>query len=413
MNLRELKHRLLPKQYFSPAAMASTNDRDRSILFVDQSGELGGAEFALLPLAAACSSRSEVVLLSDGPFRARLEERGVSVRVLSNARVSKIDREALRFAWLYAAPGIIRQIWAIAQVARRYDVLFLNTQKALVLGALGKPFHRRQVVWYLHDIMSPAHFGRAQLMIVKWLARHAADRIVVNSQASAQALMALTGLPAAAMSVVHNGIDAAAFMQVDAHDIPALRRRLGLPQTAWLAGLFGRLAAWKGQHVAIDALAQLPHVHLVLVGGALFGEDAYAASLRDQAQRLGVAERVHFAGFQDDMPTWMKAVDVILHTSTEPEPFGRVIVEGMAAARPVVATGAGGVSEIIRHRVNGWIVQPRDVAGLVEAVETLRRTPELAQRLADQACVDAQRRFSVERYLREMTDVIEEAKRRV
>jgi glycosyltransferase involved in cell wall biosynthesis len=85
----------------------------------------------------------------------------------------------------------------------------------------------------------------------------------------------------------------------------------------------------------------------------------------------------------------------------------------MAAARPVVATGAGGVSEIIRHRVNGWIVQPRDVAGLVEAVETLRRTPELAQRLADQACVDAQRRFSVERYLREMTDVIEEAKRRV
>ena len=230
MNLRELKHRLLPKQYFSPAAMASTNDRDRSILFVDQSGELGGAEFALLPLAAACSSRSEVVLLSDGPFRARLEERGVSVRVLSNARVSKIDREALRFAWLYAAPGIIGQIWAIAQVARRYDVLFLNTQKALVLGALGKPFHRRQVVWYLHDIMSPAHFGRAQLMIVKWLARHAADRIVVNSQASAQALMALTGLPAAAMSVVHNGIDAAAFMQVDAHDIPALRRRLGLPQ---------------------------------------------------------------------------------------------------------------------------------------------------------------------------------------
>jgi len=112
----------------------------------------------------------------------------------------------------------------------------------------------------------------------------------VNSSASAQALIELTGLPASAMPVVHNGIDASVFTQLDAGDLPALRRRLGLPETAWLAGLFGRLAPWKGQHIAIDALPELPYVHLVLVGGALFGEDAYEAQLREQAQRLGVAK---------------------------------------------------------------------------------------------------------------------------
>ncbi|CDY75308.1 Glycosyltransferase [Caballeronia glathei] len=415
MNSHGLKRRLLPGRYVSSATRPRSGDGQHAhtptVLFVDQSGELGGAEFALLPLAAACAARSEVVLLADGPFRGRLEASGVRVQVLNDARVSNIDREALRLNWLYAAPAIIRQVCAIAQQARRFDVLFLNTQKALVLGALGKPLHRRQVVWYLHDIMSRDHFGRVQLMIVRLLARHVADRIIVNSSASAQALIELTGLPASAMPVVHNGIDASVFTQLDAGDLPALRRRLGLPETAWLAGLFGRLAPWKGQHIAIDALPELPHVHLVLVGGALFGEDAYEAQLREQAQRLGVADRVHFAGFRDDMAAWMKAMDVILHTSTESEPFGRVVIEGMAAARPVIATGAGGVMEIVRHLENGWLVRPRDVAGLVEAIETLRTTPELGQRLAAQACADVQRHFTLDRYLQQMTDVIDHARR--
>lgn len=382
-----------------------------TVLFVDQSGQLGGAEFALLPLAVECAARSEVVLLADGPFRTRLEASGVRVQVSSDTRVSNIDRQALQINWLYAMPGIARQVCTIARAARRFDVLFLNTQKALLLGALGKPLHHRPVVWFLHDIMSDAHFGRIQLMIVRWLARHAADHIVVNSRASADALLALTGLPAAAVAVVHNGVDVSAFTEFDARDIPALRHRLGLPETAWLAGLFGRLAPWKGQHIAIDALPQLPHVHLVLVGAALYGEDAYAQGLRERAQQLGVADRVNFAGFRDDIPAWMKAMNVILHTSTESEPFGRVIIEGMAAARPVVATAGGGVFEIIRHRENGWLVRPRDVADLVGAIETLRTMPELAQSLAEQARADVQRNFSLDHYLAQMTNVIYHAKR--
>lgn len=393
------------------------------MLFVDQSGQLGGAEFALLQLAGHCAAYSEVVLLSDGPFRTRLEALGARVQVISDARVSGIARQASGWNCLRVLPGLIRQVRAIAARARDFDVLFLNTQKALVLGVLGKPLHRKPVIWYQHDILTRNHFGRVQLTVVKWLVRFAVDQVVVNSQASARSLAALTGVAADSVPVIYNGIDAAAFGRAegfdgadgaggaDGTDIDALRQRLGLPADAWLAGLFGRLAPWKGQHIALDAIARLPDAHLVLVGAPLFGEDAYAQRLHEQAAALGIANRVHFAGFQDDVPAWMKAMDVILHTSTEPEPFGRVIVEGMAAARPVIAAAAGGVTEIVRHGQNGWLVKPGDVGALADAIGTLRADPALAQRLARQARDDARSTFSVEQYLEKMTQAIRQTAR--
>ncbi|MEZ0604586.1 glycosyltransferase family 4 protein [Paraburkholderia sp. IW21] len=395
----------------APAPAATLPSAMPSVLFVDQSGQLGGAEFALLPLAGSCAARSEVVLLSDGPFRARLEALGARVQVLNDARVSGIVRQASGLNCLRAVPGILRQVRAIAARARAFDVLFLNTQKALVLGALGKPLHRKPVIWYQHDILTREHFGRVQLSVIKWLVRFAVDHVVANSQASARSLTALTGIAPDSVPVIYNGIDAGAFRRIDGTDMAALRRCLGLPQEAWLAGLFGRLAPWKGQHIALEALARLPDVHLVLVGSPLFGEDAYAQRLHEQAETLGIADRVHFAGFQDDVPAWMKAMDVILHTSTEPEPFGRVIVEGMAAARPVIATAAGGVTEIVRHRHNGWLVKPGDVAALADAIGALRADPALAQRLADQALTDAQTEFSVAQYLQRMRQAIGQAAR--
>jgi glycosyltransferase involved in cell wall biosynthesis len=377
-----------------------------SVLFVDQSGQLGGAEFALLPLAATWDGPREVLLLSDGPFRERLEARGIPVRLAYEARVAGIRKNTLRWSWLAALPGSLRQVRAIARHAAAFDILFLNTQKALVLGALGKPLHRKEIVWYLHDIVSSDHFGPLQRRVVRWLARHAVDRVVANSRASAASLAALTGCAPDAVAVVHNGIDCSVFEDPAHCDTAALRRRFDLPEDVYLAGLFGRLAPWKGQHVAIEALARIPDMHLVLVGAALFGEREYEAQLRSQAARLGVAQRLHFAGFRDDVPAWMKAVDVILHTSTEPEPFGRVIVEGMAAGRPVIAAAAGGVTEIVAHGRNGWLVPPRDALALADAIGTLRGDPALAACLASAARDDALRHFSVDAYLDQMARVI-------
>jgi glycosyltransferase involved in cell wall biosynthesis len=395
-------HTFAPTAVSSDHASPSARTNAPSVLFVDQSGQLGGAEFSLMPLAASWGARREVLLLSDGPFRARLESLGVPVSLACEASVSGIRKDRFGLNWFGALPGIVRQVRNIASHAKRYDVLFLNTQKALVLGALGKPLHRRRIVWYLHDVMSSEHFGPLQRLVVRWLMRYAVDHVIANSRASANSLVALTRCAPDAVPVVHNGIDLAAFSRRSISDIGALRRRLGLPENVYLAGLFGRLAPWKGQHIALAALARLPHLHLVLVGSALFGEEAYVKTLHEQAIALGVQDRVTFAGFHDDMPAWMMAMDVILHTSTEPEPFGRVIVEGMAAGRPVIASAAGGVIEIVEHGRNGWLVPPGDPAALAEAIETLRGAPALASALVQEARAEVAKRFSVDVYLDQM-----------
>ncbi|MGF7136540.1 glycosyltransferase involved in cell wall biosynthesis [Paraburkholderia sp. EB58] len=376
------------------------------ILFIDQSGQIGGAEVCLLPLAVRCMRRSEVLLLSDGPFREQLEEAGVQVSVDMDPRVLAIKKDRFRLAALAALPGISRQVRRIAHRAKSFDIVFLNTQKALILGALGRALHRKPTVWHVHDIVSRDHFSRVHLLFIKWAVAIGIDHVIANSQASADALIALTGLPRSAVPVVHNGVDVARFRGDAAQAKSALaklRELPGLPSDAFLVGLFGRLTPWKGQHIGLDAIARVTNARLVLVGDALFGEIEYAKGLRVQAEKLGISNRVHFVGFQQDVGSWMRAMDLIVHASIRPEPFGLVIIEAMAAGRPVIATNGGAVREIIRHLQNGWIVEPDDPARLAEAIDSLRRSPELCARLAAQGLTDVGQQFSIDRYLRQMT----------
>jgi glycosyltransferase involved in cell wall biosynthesis len=387
----------------------SQAQREPRILFIDQSGQLGGAEICLLPLAIRCTPQSEVLLLSDGPFRNRLHAEGVTVSVESDARIQCIKKDRMRFGALAALPGILRQVRMIAERAKPFDMVFLNTQKALILGAFGRALHGKPTVWHVHDIVSREHFGRLHLTLIKWAVKVGVDHVIANSRASADALIELTGLPRSAVPVVHNGVDMTRFGD-DAGQASAVieqrRAALGLPRDAFLVGLFGRFTQWKGQHVALDAIARVPNAHLVLVGDALFGETAYARSLRAQAEALGITDRVHFAGFQHDVASWMKAMDVIVHASTQPEPFGLVIIEAMAAGKPVIASNGGAVPEIVRHGENGIIIEPGDASKLAVAINTLQREPEMAGRIAAQGHADAGQHFSIDRYLQQMTRVL-------
>lgn len=390
-------------------AASSSANREPRILFVDQSGQLGGAEICLLPLAIRCTQRSEVLLLSDGPFRERLQAEGVRVSIDTDARISGIKKDRMRFSAIAALPGIVRQVRSIAARAKPFDIVFLNTQKALILGAFGHALHRKPTVWHVHDIVSRAHFGRMHLLLIKWAVKIGVDHVIANSRASADALIELTGLPRSAVPVVHNGVDMARFGGDAKQAVTPIDERRALrelPTDAFLVGLFGRFTAWKGQHVALDAIARVPNAHLVLVGDALFGETDYAESLRTQAKTLGITERVHFAGFQHDVASWMNVMDVVVHASTQPEPFGLVIIEAMAAGKPVIASNGGAVPEILRNGENGLIVEPNDAPRLAEAISTLQRAPELAARLATQGHADAGQHFSINRYLHQMTRVL-------
>ena len=357
----------------------------------------------LLELASRLPG-ARVVLLEEGPLEAALKARGVATLVIpAPAHFHDASREGglAQLGAAAAVPGLARQV---AREAKTADVIVANSQKAFVVAALAGRLARKPVVWYLHDILSGEHFSRLNRSLGVYLANHHSRGVLANSEASLRAFRAAGGR--AEVSIVYNGFSTEPFDAVSEAEVLALRRELGV-EGAFVAGIFGRLSPWKGQNVFLQALAQTEQTRGLVVGDALFGEDAYAKKLRAEASELGLSERVQFLGFRRDVPALMKACDVVVHASTAPEPFGRVVVEGMLAGRPVVAAQAGGVTEILRHRETGLLTLPGDAGALASALTRLRTETGLRERLAAAGREYAETAFSHEEAVSALTDALE------
>ncbi|HDR9206310.1 TPA: glycosyltransferase [Burkholderia vietnamiensis] len=378
--------------------------RGPATLVLDQSGVLGGAELSLLEIMKHMRANADVLLFDDGPFRAALREIGARVDVLDQGALAGVRKQG------GVSAGALKQLVAlvrnVARRARRAEVIYANTQRAMVVAALAGRLARKPVVWHLRDIVSGDHFGGKQLKAIKYCARFGITRVIANSDASAQAFRALTGFTPQHVDVVFNGISAEPFDALENVSQAALRARFGLPEHAWLVGSFSRLAHWKGQHLLLEAATRHPDMHVVLVGAPLFGEDEYAAQLHETVARHRMGDRVHFLGFQRDVAACMKAVDMVAHTSITPEPFGRVIVEGMLARRPVVAARAGGVVEIIEDGENGLLCEPGNAAALADALGRLKHDGALRERLVASGRATAVRRFGTETYVERVEKIL-------
>jgi glycosyltransferase involved in cell wall biosynthesis len=268
-------------------------------------------------------------------------------------------------------------------------------------------FTRHPVVWHLHDILSADHFGWLQRHSIAWLSNHLTHAVIVVSAAGRDALIASGGDPSR-ISIVHNGIDPAPFAGLHSLAPASFRSELGLPEGR-LVGLFGRITQWKGQRVLIHALALLPDTQALIVGSPMFGEDAEMAFLKDLAIRLGVAQRVHFLGYRTDTPRLMRAVDLVVHCSTAPEPFGRVIVEALFAGTPILAASGGASAEILGDDPT-WLVQPGRPDELAEAIDRILsiEAEALALQLADLRRW-VEREFTLDRMMQHIEALVTQA----
>ncbi len=373
------------------------------VLFIDHAGVLGGAELSLLDIAAAFGVPSEVLLLADGPFRAALELRGVRVSVEPLGALKDVKKET-RLPRPAAFTDAVRIASRVAKRARAHKVLYANSQKAFVVAAAAGLLARRPVVWHLRDILAPPHFSSTNVRAAVTLANLRAARVITNSRATADAFTQAGGRDAL-VRVVHNGIDPAAFDSITAEMARATRASLGVPHDAFVVALFGRFHPWKGQQVLLEALVKLPRVHALFVGAPLFGEDAFASALQAQAAKTGVANRAHFLGFRADVPELMRACDAVVHASVYPEPFGRVIVEGMLAEKPVIATRAGGVTEILDDET-GVLIPPDDAAALAAAIAALEIDPARSAAIAARGAARARAEFSVTAMVRGVNEAV-------
>ena len=379
-----------------------------SALFVSHTGEKGGAELFLADLVKAGPHSWRACFLSSGATAEDLAEAGRPPLMLSaGEKMLSIRRNSSFGALARGAADVMAVAWQLSREARHFDVICANSQKALFVCALAAKLSRRPLVWILHDIVTDPAFSATNRRASLAFARLFAKLVAVNSEETGRAFIEAGG-EADKVRIVYNGFDPAKAKLRDPDVAARLRAKLGLgPQP--LVGLFGRLSEWKGQHVFLDALAAMEGVQAVIVGGALFGQEAYEARIREQASRLGLDGRVRFLGFRSDVPELMASMDVVAHTSIVAEPFGRVVVEAMMCGRPVVATRGGGVTEIIRDGETGLLVPPGDASALAAALGTILSDPALAQRLGQSGREDVSDRFSLEETCRSVSALLTEA----
>ncbi len=362
------------------------------ILFLDQSGKLGGAELCLIDIVKPYRDSCLVGLFADGPFRHLLEQEHISVQVLATQPI-RVGKESSLLQGVTSVSLLLPLITKVVRLSRKYDIIYANTQKALVVAAVASFISRRPLVYHLHDILSTEHFSRTNRLLAVTLANRFASLVIANSQASQAAFVEAGGRPDIT-EVVYNGFEPEFYRSNDSN-LNQLRQQFGL-NGRFLVGHFSRLSPWKGQHVLLEALVYCPeNVTAILVGDALFGEQDYVQYLHERVAALGLEKRVRFLGFRSDVVQLMSACDLIAHTSTSPEPFGRVIVEAMLCGRPVVATAAGGVVELVEPDVTGWLVPPSDPQQLAEVITNCCNQPEHAAAIAHQAKIQANQRFNL------------------
>jgi len=204
-----------------------------------------------------------------------------------------------------------------------------------------------------------------------------------------------SGIDADKIYTVHNAVDADYFDPDKMFDSrPSIREQYGIPADAPVAGIVARMNPWKGQCELIGAVAQLretfPNLHVMILGANV---PEMRADFERRAHEGGIAERVHFGGYQQDVRPFLNEFDLFVHPSYG-EPFGLAIVEAMAMRKPVIACGTGGVPEIITHGKDGWLVEERSTEAVADGIARLLADGELCRQMGSRARETVRNRFT-------------------
>ncbi len=362
------------------------------ILIVSHAAEIGGAERVLFGLVDKLDRERFAIALAvpaESSLTKEMAARGVPLHTgIPRPRLLGIRRENLgrdRLSLLFYPWDMLRTVHDLSRLIRRedFDLVYTNSAKAHIYGTLAGRAARRPVAWRMHDIVDTDAYSRLNI----WLFRRAADmadRILAVSDAARDAL-AGWGVPAGKLATIHNGLDLASMHATRGRD--EMRRELGIPREAPVAGMVGRIVPWKGPQVFIEAarrvLENVPDAYFLMVGGAVFGEAAFVDELKARVAGWGLADRIIFTGLRQDIPDLVSGMDVLVHASILPEPFGMVLLEAMACRVPVVATEGGGVSEIVVADSTGLLVPPGDPEAMAQAITGILGDPDTARGMGE------------------------------
>jgi glycosyltransferase involved in cell wall biosynthesis len=249
----------------------------------------------------------------------------------------------------------------------RIDLVATNSLKSCLYGGVAGRLARIPVVWHVRDRIADDYLPATAVRLVHAAVHFLPSGVIANSATT----LATLDLSPASRSRLG--------ARVIGDPCPAgLFDRPRATNDVVTVGLVGRISPWKGQEVFLRAFAlAFPSgsTRARIIGGPLFGEEALVDHLKDLAISLGVADRVTFVGHVQDVAAELAALDISVHASTIPEPFGQVVVEAMAAGVPVVAADAGGPAEVVTDGVDGLLYRMGDPEALAQALRRLAGDP--------------------------------------
>ncbi|MBC8451670.1 MAG: glycosyltransferase family 4 protein [Rhodospirillaceae bacterium] len=379
----------------SPAGQTT---REPTILQVLPSLETGGVERGTIDIAGAIKAAGwrPLVASSGGSMVHELERTGAKhiELPLHSKNPYVIRRNISRLKELIAAEGVDllharsrAPAHSAIVAARQSNIRFVTTFHATY------NFSTPPKRWY-NSVMAK---GERVIAISNALKDHITGNYEVNPSR---------------IRVIHRGVDLERFdpLKVSAERVIQLSQQWRLPDGVPVVLLPGRLTGWKGQSILIEALARLGHKQIrCLLVGSDQGRTGYRRSLEELSRRLDVESVVHIVGDCRDMPAAYMLADVVVSASTDPEGFGRVMVEAQAMGRPIIASDHGASREIVRHGTTGWLFPPGDVRVLSERIaHVIRLDEEHRHRIADEAIRNAQENFSKDKMCAETLGVYRE-----
>lgn len=386
------------------------------VAFLNPVATLGGGELSLLDIFASLRAHApgfdlQLIVGDDGPLAARAREVGVAVTVLrlppSLAHLGDAGvagKPGVNWARIKLAAKLARAGVSVLSYSRRLrevlrglapDLVHSNGFKMHVLAARSAP-SGMPVVWHVRDYVSSRP---AMAKLLRTYANRPA-LIVSNSKNVAEDVRTVCG-DAVPIETIYNAIDLVDFAPGGSKlDLDRLSGLPAAPAGTVRLGLAGTFARWKGHEVFLRALAELPTdlpVRGYVIGDALYrtpGSQYQLDELRGLATELKLLpDRVGFTGYTDQPAAALRALDIVVHASTQPEPFGRVVAEAMACGRAVVASRGGGVTEIVNDGENALTHSPGDATELAGQLGRLARDPGLRERLGHAGRIAAERRF--------------------
>ena len=387
--------------------IAALTPLPRTILYVDHTAKLGGGEIALLNLVCALDKeryRPLVVLAEDGPLAVKLRAAHIETTLLPlDPALRETRKDTLGFGSLLK----LRQVGLLLSYSLRLarwarsqsvDLIHTNSLKSDIYGGIAGRLAGIPVLWHIRDNINADYLPPTVASGFRLLSRLLPKVVIANSESTLQQLWPRSPkrgtvvYRGVAGEVIHDGC-------VESQDSADPAESAGVWGRPPVVALIGRITEWKGQHVFLRAAAavrqRFPDARFWIIGAPLFGEFEYEQALHTMTEQLGMTDAVEFLGFRDDVASLMPQIDIVVHASILAEPFGQVVIEGMAAGKPLVATDGGALPEIVFPDETGYLVPMGSAEEMARALGRLLSQPAQARAMGQAGKRRVKRFFTI------------------